>query len=209
MPAFSFWIDVAVAIKCFGVATSYLIVIGDLMPDFIEQCGVEHGLLHSRHFWVLIGWIMCAALMIIATDLDKLKVFSTMAVFFVFFFTFVVIFFVSPLLGLLFSLFSFSISFFSSDQTDECDDDSDDCAGNVYETKTDMDALKVIPIFIFGFTCHQNMFTCVSELKDPTDSRLKQVIAGAIGTAFTLYTIIAWCGFYTYGSKFESFPPFL
>ena len=64
MPAFSFWIDVAVAIKCFGVATSYLIVVGDLMPDFIEQCGVEHGLLHSRHFWVLIGWFICAALMI-------------------------------------------------------------------------------------------------------------------------------------------------
>ena len=32
LPGYSFWIDLAVAIKCYGVATSYLVVIGDLMP---------------------------------------------------------------------------------------------------------------------------------------------------------------------------------
>ena len=34
-PALTSVIDIAVAIKCFGVATSYLIVIGDLMPKAI------------------------------------------------------------------------------------------------------------------------------------------------------------------------------
>ena len=98
MPAYSFWIDVAVAIKCFGVATSYLIVIGlfeyvidvvvvvtavivgvigcigDLMPDFMEQCGVESGVFHSREFWVLIGWIMCAVLTISFVVYDSIYV---------------------------------------------------------------------------------------------------------------------------------------
>lgn len=32
VPGYSFLIDLAVAIKCYGVATSYLVVIGDLMP---------------------------------------------------------------------------------------------------------------------------------------------------------------------------------
>ena len=32
LPGYSSWIDLAVAIKCYGVATSYLIVVGDLMP---------------------------------------------------------------------------------------------------------------------------------------------------------------------------------
>lgn len=32
LPGYSGWIDFAVAIKCYGVATSYLVVIGDLMP---------------------------------------------------------------------------------------------------------------------------------------------------------------------------------
>lgn len=33
MPRFAWLIDLAVAIKCFGVGCSYLIVIGDLMPE--------------------------------------------------------------------------------------------------------------------------------------------------------------------------------
>ena len=37
VPSFTFLIELAVAIKCFGVATSYLIVVGDLMPDVVSS----------------------------------------------------------------------------------------------------------------------------------------------------------------------------
>jgi amino acid permease len=47
--------DAAIAIKCFGVGVSYLIIIGDLMPGvvlgFSESAG-EIGYLVDRHFWV-------------------------------------------------------------------------------------------------------------------------------------------------------------
>jgi amino acid permease len=47
--------DTAIAIKCFGVGISYLIIIGDLMPGvvlgFNEKAG-EIGYLVDRHFWV-------------------------------------------------------------------------------------------------------------------------------------------------------------
>lgn len=47
--------DAAIAIKCFGVGISYLIIIGDLMPGvvlgFNEKAG-EIGYLVDRHFWV-------------------------------------------------------------------------------------------------------------------------------------------------------------
>lgn len=47
--------DAAIAIKCFGVGISYLIIIGDLMPGvvlgFNENAG-EIGYLVDRHFWV-------------------------------------------------------------------------------------------------------------------------------------------------------------
>lgn len=47
--------DAAIAIKCFGVGVSYLIIIGDLMPGVIEgfvggTSGVDF--LYDRHFWV-------------------------------------------------------------------------------------------------------------------------------------------------------------
>lgn len=47
--------DTAIAIKCFGVAISYLIIIGDLMPGvvlgFNPNAG-QIGYLVDRHFWV-------------------------------------------------------------------------------------------------------------------------------------------------------------
>lgn len=47
--------DAAIAIKCFGVSVSYLIIIGDLMPGVIE--GFLGGIpgsefLVDRHFWI-------------------------------------------------------------------------------------------------------------------------------------------------------------
>jgi amino acid permease len=48
--------DAAIAIKCFGVGVSYLIIIGDLMPGvingFSEQAGLAWPFLIDRHFWV-------------------------------------------------------------------------------------------------------------------------------------------------------------
>lgn len=49
--------DAAIAIKCFGVAVSYLIIIGDLMPGVVRgfSSSVEDGnalFLLDRHFWV-------------------------------------------------------------------------------------------------------------------------------------------------------------
>ena len=47
--------DAAIAIKCFGVGVSYLIIIGDLMPGvvrgFSEDAG-SLGFLADRRFWV-------------------------------------------------------------------------------------------------------------------------------------------------------------
>lgn len=47
--------DAAIAIKCFGVGVSYLIIIGDLMPAVIQGfIGGEpdYDFLVDRHFWV-------------------------------------------------------------------------------------------------------------------------------------------------------------
>jgi amino acid permease len=40
IPKFSLLIDVAVAMKCLGITTSYLIVIGDSLPVALQQLGL-------------------------------------------------------------------------------------------------------------------------------------------------------------------------
>ncbi len=47
--------DAAIAIKCFGVGVSYLIIIGDLMPGVIQGFYAGHdsiAFLYDRHFWI-------------------------------------------------------------------------------------------------------------------------------------------------------------
>ncbi len=47
--------DAAIAIKCFGVGVSYLIIIGDLMPGVVRglsDVAGEVSFLVDRHFWV-------------------------------------------------------------------------------------------------------------------------------------------------------------
>jgi amino acid permease len=47
--------DAAIAIKCFGVGVSYLIIIGDLMPGVVDGFGGDTmglNFLVDRHFWI-------------------------------------------------------------------------------------------------------------------------------------------------------------
>lgn len=47
--------DAAIAIKCFGVGVSYLIIIGDLMPGVVRGFNGSAGdasFLLDRHFWI-------------------------------------------------------------------------------------------------------------------------------------------------------------
>ena len=67
--------DCAIAIKCFGVGVSYLIIIGDLMPGVIQGfVGSEPGydFLVDRHFWVT--FFMCVALCIVSNRGEVLTI---------------------------------------------------------------------------------------------------------------------------------------
>src|SRR5207248_9962009 len=57
--------DAAIAIKCFGVAVSYLIIIGDLMPGVVRGFSDEDGLvpfLMDRHFRVTVFMLVASSL---------------------------------------------------------------------------------------------------------------------------------------------------
>ena len=187
MPAFTLVIDFAVAIKCFGVATSYLIVIGDLMPDVMEQFDAPE-FWHSRFIWVIFGFMIVAPLSCLR-NLDSLKFTSFVSIVFVAFLTILII------------LYSFEVG-----DLDACQDIDDDevCVGEKSNFKTDMNTLRVLSIFIFGFTCQQNIFAVVNELKQRTPSRVNSVIGLAIGTALLLYITVAGFGYETYGDEVES-----
>ena len=52
VPGSGMLIDAAIAVKCFGVATAYLIIVGDAMPQAVEAFGAT-GMLLDRRTWTL------------------------------------------------------------------------------------------------------------------------------------------------------------
>jgi amino acid permease len=84
---------------------------------------------------------------------------------------------------------------------DDQQNNDETCRGEL-DIVTNFDStMKNLAIFVFSFTCHQNVFSIVNELERPTQRRVDSVIALAIGSAFVLYMIVAIEGYKTYGSN--------
>lgn len=141
-----------------------------------------------RQFWVFIGFIIVAPLCCLR-NLDSLKFTSLFAVGFVIFLT------------ILITLYAFDIP-----GMDACDDidETEECKGDVSNFVVNMDTMRVFSIFVFGFTCQQNIFAVKNELIDPSPQRINTVIVSAIGTAMVLYFIVSCFGYSTYGDNVES-----
>ena len=174
-------IDVAVAIQCFGVACAYLIVVGDLMPRSIEHL---FGLSIARELCILFGFCIAAPLSFYH-QLDALKYSSSVSMVFIFVLVIVTVVY-SPLTPL-----------------NPCQ--SEECTGDVVPfTANPSDVLRVLSIFVFGFTCNQNAYAVINELKRPTQNRYDSVFGYSTLTGAVFYFIVAMAAYFTYGDHVES-----
>ena len=188
IPSATAVIDAAVAIKCFGVAVSYLIVIGDLMPTAALTIYTGEGRmadwLGDRRVWITLFICCIAGPLACFRSLNALRFTSTISILFI------------SALCLIVTLYGFLPSYF-----DPCPGSPhySDCKGNTYSVAADFSTLKVFPVFIFSFTCAQNIFTVFNELRDNSVTRVTTVIGNAIGMALFFYTIVAAFAYHTYG----------
>ncbi|ETO28288.1 amino acid/polyamine transporter [Reticulomyxa filosa] len=85
-----------------------------------------------------------------------------------------------------------------------CQNVTPPCPGNIalYPTNA-KNFLGVLPLFIFGFTCHQNAFTITNELKSPTHARLNIVVYSAMLCCFIIYSSSSFAGYQTFGSVLD------
>ncbi|KAM0344069.1 hypothetical protein ACHAPU_007972 [Fusarium lateritium] len=170
--------DAAIAIKCFGVGVSYMIIIGDLMP------GVVLGFLNNansapylvdRNFWITAFMLLIIPLSFLRR-LDSLKYTSIVAL-------------VS--IGYLIVLV---IYHFASDKH------ADPGSIRVIQWGGAIETLSALPVVVFAYTCHQNMFSILNELKDNSPASVVGVIGSSIGSAASIYVIVAITGYLTFGN---------
>jgi hypothetical protein len=127
-PRLAVFFDLAIAIKCFGVGISYLIIIGDLMPTVAKTL---FGLDFTRQFWITVFMSLVIPFSYLKR-LDSLKYTSFLALTAVAYLMVLVLYF-----------------FFHG--TDEAS------RGNVRLFDPQLRFLGKLPIFVFAFTCHQNV----------------------------------------------------
>ncbi|KAJ2347308.1 hypothetical protein GGF43_004787 [Coemansia sp. RSA 2618] len=168
--------DAAIAIKCFGVSISYLIIFGDLMPEIIDALGIEIQLLLSRGFWVTFA-IVALAPLAFQRRLDALKYTSFTA-----------------LMGVAYLFIVVALFYFNPLRTPLP-------AGDVVLFRWSKDFFTNLPVFVFAFTCHQNIFSVYNELRDNSSKQINGTIALSIGSSCGVYQWVAVLGYLTFGSK--------
>ncbi|KAF2743297.1 vacuolar amino acid transporter-like protein 6 [Sporormia fimetaria CBS 119925] len=181
-PNLSVLFDSAIAIKCFGVAVSYLIIIGDLMPGVVEGFApdVEIGFLVDRQFWITAFMLIIIPLSFLRR-LDSLKYTSIIALCSIAYL--VILVFAHWVIGDIPAAERGPV--------------------RVFQWSGPISALAAFPVIVFAYTCHQNMFTILNEIKDNSHFRTTTVIAGSIGSGCVLYILTGITGYLTYGDNIK------
>jgi len=75
------------------------------------------------------------------------------------------------------------------------------CRGAVVPFGSLSSSVRALPIFVFSFTCHQNVVSISNELDRPTPRRVLKLVASAIVIAAAAYLMIAGSGYSTFGDQ--------
>ncbi|KAI1421800.1 transmembrane amino acid transporter [Xylaria sp. FL1777] len=170
--------DAAIAIKCFGVGVSYMIIIGDLMPGVVEgfdSSATSIAYLMDRNFWITVFMLVIIPLSFLRR-LDSLKYTSIIAL---------------VAIGYLIVLVVYH---FASDALAPRD------KLRVIHWGGPVEALASLPVVIFAYTCHQNMFSILNEIKDNSPKSVLGVISSSIGSAAGVYVLVSITGYLSFGN---------
>ncbi|KAJ3043059.1 hypothetical protein HDV00_005967 [Rhizophlyctis rosea] len=208
----AWWVDLLVAMSCFGFAVGYLVAIGECMPRLVTTVlpGMEMGegflalLLMNKRFWMFAALFLLVPLAL-SRDVDDFWWFSNTALACALYLAAVVI-------GL----------FVSGSVGGEGGLTTPPPAGNsswqwfVYEGEI----AEVVPVFLFAFTCQQNIFSVYNELVAAT-ARAKasgkpqrpggasvhdiyKIIDLAVATCAFTYISVGVAGYIAFGDGVDS-----
>ncbi|KAI1804828.1 transmembrane amino acid transporter protein-domain-containing protein [Daldinia bambusicola] len=170
--------DAAIAIKCFGVSVSYIIIIGDLMPGVVEGFdgrAAEIPYLMDRNFWITVFMLVIIPLSFLRR-LDSLKYTSIVAL-------------VS--IGYLIVLVVYHFAVDIPAPRDKV---------RFISWGGPVEALASLPVVVYAYTCHQNMFSILNEISNNSPGSIMGVIFTSIGSAAGVYILVAITGYLTFGN---------
>jgi amino acid permease len=135
---YAFFIDTAVVLQCIGCCVSYLIVIGNSMPDVLESSGFESGFWSRREVWVTIGFGIVTPLCWFE-ELDTLKYTSGISLVLVLFIAFIMM------------MYTLGLPDFQA--CDQSQHNQDKCGNRDTSLSPGTGVSQVFSILVFAFSC--------------------------------------------------------
>ncbi|THH32498.1 hypothetical protein EUX98_g1671 [Antrodiella citrinella] len=183
-PKAAVFFDAAIAIKCFGVSISYLIIVKSLMPNVVAA--LYHDLTSADTnppAWALSGHIWLSILMVILIPLAFMRHLNSLR-----HTSYVALFSVAYLVVIVIVCYFWPL-------------EGTQAPGEIHWIKLSPNFVSTFPVQVFAFTCAQNLFPIFNEIKSNTQEIMNVVIGTSIGSAVLIYEIIAVFGYLTFGSK--------
>ncbi|KAE8217888.1 hypothetical protein CF319_g8125 [Tilletia indica] len=186
VPGGAKWFDGAIALKCFGVSIGYLIICGQLMPQVvISFTKALHHDIHSipdilldRSTWILVLMILLLPFCFLRR-LDSLRHTSYLSLLAVLYLVVIVL------------TYALAPSMRATLPPRK---------GEIHLITFDSHIISIFPVYVFAFTCAQNVFPVFNELKRNTEKRVNRVIGASVGTAGFVYMVVGGLGYATFGS---------
>ena len=182
VPRAKWFLDVAIIVDCVGSAIGFLQMIGKLMTLGISEI-FGWGPFNQRTMSILIE--SCFVLLLfpicLMREISDTKVVNLLGL--------ACLFYVS-LLPIIFS----DVSSFDPE---------------VLYPKGPWSAISAFPVFVFAFSCQQNLLSVVTEMKSPDIKKLNMVTLGAIGTGIIFYLPVTILPVLTFGRPKDEKDTFL
>lgn len=175
--------DAAIAIKCFGVGVSYLIIIGDLMPGVVRGFADENSLspfMFDRHFWIT-AFMLIVIPFSFLRRLDSLKYTSVVALISIGYLVILVVYHFAA--------------------HDTLPNGHYETPLRIFKWAGIVPTLSSFPVIVFAYTCHQNMFSILNEIADNSHFRTTSVLCASNGTAGFIYILVAITGYLSFGNE--------
>ena len=176
------WIvDIAIAVKSLGVGTVYFQVYGSQLASFITR--LAPSILDKMSFFALRSLIILVGLAAVAPICYRKSIAKTAII---------------NMFGILGIVYIVMIGVIYTDASDNTP------AKSLGPTGSFVAIAAKIPIFIFTFTCHQNMFLVGEDMKDRSQRKLDMVALLAELAGCCLFLPALVCPYVTYGNSVKS-----
>lgn len=173
-PRLSPLFDLAIFLKCIGVAIGYLVVVGNLVPQLMASLTTNRLLLNPATWMTLTSFAI--APIIFMPKMDSLKYTSFLGM--------LSVVYMVGLASILFLVTPNPSGVWSNVKLYEP-------LGREY--------IKNFSVFVFSFTCHQNMLPIQNESKRNSSLAMSRVISVCVGMAFVMYMIFAVSSYAVFG----------